>query len=210
MFEPREDGPITFGCFNAFAKINAKLAEIWADLLKRVPESRLLLKSAGAGEASSRQRIIGQFAEHGVAGERIEMLGRIADPRRHLELYRRVDVALDTYPYHGTTTTCEALWMGVPVVSLAGRIACFARWRQPAELRGFARTDRTIRGRICVDRLEVGCGSNPAVDVSGRPSRAGNIFAARRWTAICNGGRSRVPGNVASIGARMAEAQISK
>jgi protein O-GlcNAc transferase len=117
----RGDGPITFGCFNAFAKINPGLTAIWAELLKRVPGSRLLLKSAGAGVASARQRLIGQFTEHGIAAERIEMLGHIADPRRHLELYGRVDVALDTYPYHGTTTTCEAMWMGVPVVTLAGR-----------------------------------------------------------------------------------------
>src|SRR5208282_5617580 len=61
------------------------------------------------------------FGEHGIAGDRIEFHRRIADPRRHLELYHRVDVALDTFPYHGTTTTCEALWMGVPVVSLVGR-----------------------------------------------------------------------------------------
>jgi predicted O-linked N-acetylglucosamine transferase (SPINDLY family) len=119
--QPRGDGPITFGCFNAFSKINPKLTAIWANLLKRVPGSRLLLKSAGAGEISSRQRLTTQFAEHGIPGERIEMIGRIANARRHLELYRRVDVALDTFPYHGTTTTCEALWMGVPVVSLAGR-----------------------------------------------------------------------------------------
>jgi protein O-GlcNAc transferase len=119
--QPRGNGPITFGCFNAFAKINPTLTAMWADLLKGVPESRLLLKSVGAGEVSSRQRLTGQFAEHGIPGERIEMIGRIADARQHLEFYRRVDVALDTYPYHGTTTTCEALWMGVPVVTLAGR-----------------------------------------------------------------------------------------
>jgi predicted O-linked N-acetylglucosamine transferase (SPINDLY family) len=65
--------------------------------------------------------LTGQFAEHGIPGQRIEMLGRVGYLRRHLELYHRVDVALDTYPYHGTTTTCEALWMGIPVVSLAGR-----------------------------------------------------------------------------------------
>ena len=65
--------------------------------------------------------MISQFAEHAVAAERIEMLGQIAEPRRHLQFFNRVDVALDTFPYHGTTTTCEALWMGVPVVSLAGQ-----------------------------------------------------------------------------------------
>ena len=106
---PREDGPIAFGCFNAFSKINAKLTAIWSDLLKRVPSSRLLLKSTGAGEASSRQRLTGQFAGHGIPEERIEMLGWTADARTHLELYHRIDVALDTYPCHGTTTTCEAL-----------------------------------------------------------------------------------------------------
>jgi predicted O-linked N-acetylglucosamine transferase (SPINDLY family) len=118
---PRPNGPITFGCFNAFAKINRKMVAIWAELLRRVAGSRLLLKSAGAGEASSRSRLTDQFAECGISGDRIEMRGKIEDSRGHLELYGRLDVALDTYPYHGTTTTCEALWMGVPVVSLAGR-----------------------------------------------------------------------------------------
>jgi predicted O-linked N-acetylglucosamine transferase (SPINDLY family) len=119
--QPRENGPITFGCFNAFAKINFKLTAIWAELLNRVPKSRLLLKSAGAGENSVQRRLTSQFAEYGIPDDRIEMLGLVDRPRRHLELYHRVDVALDTHPYHGTTTTCEALWMGVPVVSLAGR-----------------------------------------------------------------------------------------
>jgi protein O-GlcNAc transferase len=119
--EPRGDGPITFGCFNVFRKINFGLVELWADLLQRVSSSRLLLKSAGAGEASSQQRLREQFARHGIPADRIEMVGRIPDPRRHLEFYGRVDIALDTYPYHGTTTTCEALWMGVPVVSIEGR-----------------------------------------------------------------------------------------
>jgi predicted O-linked N-acetylglucosamine transferase (SPINDLY family) len=117
----RASGPVTFGCFNAFPKINPKLVAIWAELLKRVPGSHLLLKSAGAGEISSRQRLNEQFAEFGISRDRIKMRGRIAVSRGHLALYGLVDVALDTYPYHGTTTTCEALWMGVPVVSWAGR-----------------------------------------------------------------------------------------
>jgi predicted O-linked N-acetylglucosamine transferase (SPINDLY family) len=118
--EPRGEGPITFGCFNAFAKINHKIIAMWAQVLHRMPGSRLLLKSAGAGEISSRRRLIGQFAELGISSDRIELLGRTADFQEHLKLYGRIDVALDTYPYHGTTTTCEAFWMGVPVVSLAG------------------------------------------------------------------------------------------
>jgi predicted O-linked N-acetylglucosamine transferase (SPINDLY family) len=118
--QPRREGPITFGCFNAFAKINHKMVAMWADLLKRVPGSRLLLKSAGAGEVSARHRLGEQFAHRGISSDRLEMLGKIADLRGHLQLYGRLDVALDTFPYHGTTTTCEALWMGVPVVTLAG------------------------------------------------------------------------------------------
>ena len=117
----REEGPITFGCFNAFAKINPKIVTIWARLLERVSGSRLVLKSAGAGAESSRGRVMRQFAELGIAGDRVEMLGWMDQPLRHLETYHRIDVALDTFPYHGTTTTCEALWMGAPVVTLAGR-----------------------------------------------------------------------------------------
>jgi protein O-GlcNAc transferase len=93
---------------------------MWAQVLRRMPGSRLLLKSAGAGEISSRRRLIAQFAELGISSDRIELLGRAADFREHLKLYGRIDVSLDTYPYHGTTTTCEAFWMGVPVVSLEG------------------------------------------------------------------------------------------
>jgi protein O-GlcNAc transferase len=128
-YEPREgmgeikerrEGPVTFGSFNAFAKINLPLVELWAELLKRVEESRLLLKSAGAGEASSQRVLREMFGRFGVAANRVEMVGQTAEARAHLDHYNQIDVALDTYPYHGTTTTCEALWMGVPVVSLAG------------------------------------------------------------------------------------------
>jgi predicted O-linked N-acetylglucosamine transferase (SPINDLY family) len=117
----RTSGPITFGSFNALAKINRKMVAIWAEVLKRALGSRLLLKSNGADRAKSRQRLIGEFAESGIASDRIELRGWIGDPRGHLDLYGQVDIALDTFPYTGTTTTCEALWMGVPVVTLAGR-----------------------------------------------------------------------------------------
>jgi predicted O-linked N-acetylglucosamine transferase (SPINDLY family) len=121
VVQPRRDGPITFGCFNAFLKVNPKIMAVWAELLKRLPGSHLLLKSTGTGDTVSRQRITSQFAEYGVPGEQIEIFGWAKNSRQHLEYYHQVDIALDPFPYHGTTTTCEALWMGVPVVTMAGQ-----------------------------------------------------------------------------------------
>ena len=118
---PREAGPIIFGCFNAFPKLTPKMLDLWAKLMARVPDSRLVLKSSGGGDPSSQKSLRGRFAAHGIAGERIEMVGWIENPKKHLDYYHQIDIALDTYPYHGTTTTCEALWMGVPVVSLMGQ-----------------------------------------------------------------------------------------
>jgi predicted O-linked N-acetylglucosamine transferase (SPINDLY family) len=117
----RDNGPVTFGCFNAFGKLNEPLVDLWAQVLGNVGGSRLLLKSAGAGESSSRENVHRWFESRGIAADRIEMLCQMTDSRQHFEMYNRVDVAFDAYPYHGTTTTCEALWMGVPVISLAGK-----------------------------------------------------------------------------------------
>jgi predicted O-linked N-acetylglucosamine transferase (SPINDLY family) len=117
---PRPDGPITFGCFNAFAKINPPLLNLWADLLNRVPGSRIILKSAGTGVNTVRSNLLQHFARRNIPADRVELLGNIPDPHQHLDLYNRIDIALDTFPYHSTTTTCEALHMGVPVVTLAG------------------------------------------------------------------------------------------
>jgi protein O-GlcNAc transferase len=118
--QPRPDRPITFGCFNALAKINPPLLALWAQIMNQTEGSRLILKSAGLGETSVRRRLLDIFSSHGVALDRIELLNRVTDDRQHFELYHRVEIALDTYPYHGTTTTCEALWMGAAVVTLGG------------------------------------------------------------------------------------------
>jgi predicted O-linked N-acetylglucosamine transferase (SPINDLY family) len=80
----------------------------------------LLLKGAGLTTEEARARYTQRFAMLGLPMTRVELLDRTPDNFSHLALYGRVDVALDTYPYHGTTTTCEALWMGVPVVTLVG------------------------------------------------------------------------------------------
>jgi predicted O-linked N-acetylglucosamine transferase (SPINDLY family) len=118
--EPRDPGPITFGCFGAFAKINPQMLENWAKILHQVPESRLMIKSPGIGESSANNWLISQFAKYGIAAQRIDLMKRVSEPQEHLRRYHDIDLELDTYPYNGTTTTCEALWMGIPVVTLAG------------------------------------------------------------------------------------------
>jgi predicted O-linked N-acetylglucosamine transferase (SPINDLY family) len=113
-------GVVTFGCFNNFAKVSDSTLRGWAEILAAVPQSRLLLKGHGLDEPALATALRARLALLGVGEERIELLGRTASITEHLALYARMDVALDTFPYHGTTTTCEALWMGVPVVTLAG------------------------------------------------------------------------------------------
>lgn len=115
-----ENGFVTFGSFNTLNKLNPDVAALWARVLHAVPGSRLLLKAAPLIDSSVRKRVLGLFAPHGVAADRIELLARVPDNDGHLKAYGRMDVALDPFPYNGTTTSCEALWMGVPVLTLPG------------------------------------------------------------------------------------------
>lgn len=113
-------GPV-FGSFNASRKINRGLIALWSRLLREVPGSRLVLKSFDFRSKGAAERIREGFEAEGVGAERLEFLAATATLAEHLALYSGMDVALDAFPYHGTTTTCEALWMGVPVVTLEGR-----------------------------------------------------------------------------------------
>lgn len=113
-------GCITFGCFNSFAKLNRKLYAIWAAVLHKVADSRLHLKSAPFANDCVRQEVYTALEDLGISRERIVLMPHAETHEQHLTQYAAVDIALDTYPYNGTTTTCEALWMGVPVVTLAG------------------------------------------------------------------------------------------
>jgi len=115
------NGFITFGSFNSLAKVTPEVVRVWSALLARVPPARLLLKSRGFEDVAVRSAILQDFARRGVDPGRIELLTPAASVADHLRAYDRLDVALDPFPYNGTTTTCEALWMGVPVVTLAGR-----------------------------------------------------------------------------------------
>lgn len=117
-------GP-TFGCFNNLSKITDECLAAWGQVISQTPGSRLLLKGVGLSTESFQNFWRKRCEGAGLSAERVELVERSADLAGHLALYGKVDVALDTFPYHGTTTTCEAMWMGVPVVTLAGdRHAC--------------------------------------------------------------------------------------
>ena len=115
------NGHVTFGSFNNFRKLSEPTIQLWARLLRELPTARLLLKSQGLGNPKTAGRLRDQFVRAGVAAERIELHGAGLSKELHMGLYNRVDVGLDPFPYNGTTTTCDALWMGVPVVTLIGR-----------------------------------------------------------------------------------------
>ncbi|HEX4797538.1 MAG TPA: tetratricopeptide repeat protein [Humisphaera sp.] len=110
---------ITFGCFNNYCKISDSALETWARLLARVPDSGLVLL---AGFGSPRQRVLDAMDRHGVAADRIDFVWRVSLPQ-YLAHHHKIDIALDPFPYGGGTTTLDALWMGVPVVTLAGATA---------------------------------------------------------------------------------------
>jgi predicted O-linked N-acetylglucosamine transferase (SPINDLY family) len=111
---------ITFGSFNNFTKVNGPLARSWARILREVPNSQLLLKAVALNSETARKHVWQIMEASGISPDRISLHGSVPI-REHLAFYNRIDIGLDTYPYHGTTTTCEALWMGVPVVTLAGQ-----------------------------------------------------------------------------------------
>jgi predicted O-linked N-acetylglucosamine transferase (SPINDLY family) len=114
------NGHVTFGSFNNLVKLNEPLIALWARVLDAVPGARLTVKSRPLGDEATRERVARLFEAAGVGADRVSLLGRIESPAGHLDAYNGIDIGLDTHPYNGTTTTCEALWMGVPVVTRTG------------------------------------------------------------------------------------------
>lgn len=111
---------VTFGSFSCLAKVNPHCVATWARVLNDVPGSRLLLKTKGFSSAEVCDSFVAQFRSHGVAGHRLTLLSLTPTSFDHLSVYNKVDIALDAFPYANTTTTCETMLMGVPVVTLAG------------------------------------------------------------------------------------------
>ena len=178
-------GHVTFASFNNLAKVTPQVVESWARILQSVPNSRLLFKNKSLAASSARERYAGLFAEHGIAPERIDFRAQLASTQDHLALYGEADLALDTFPYNGTTTTCEALWMGVPTIT----------WRGD---RHSARVGASLLSRLGLDDLV-------ADDVEGYEQTA--IALAQdpeRLTALRTGLRDRMRASQVCDGAAFA------
>ena len=123
-FERKENPPpfinnkyFTFGSFNSFDKINPDVVSVWSNILKRVSKSKLVLKTSQTHHALKRLKDL--FKKNNVL-ESIQFIERQEDLKNHLITYNGIDIALDTFPYNGVTTSFEAIWMGVPVITMAG------------------------------------------------------------------------------------------
>lgn len=115
----RDNDYITFGCFNNMTKITPQVAALWSEIMKRVPNSRILLKSKALNDEKTRKRYLSFFTESGIDAVRVDLRG--SSPHHQLlATYGEVDIALDPFPYSGGLTTVEALYMGVPVITMPG------------------------------------------------------------------------------------------
>lgn len=175
------NGFITFGSFNAFSKLNDALFADWAELLRRVPDSRLHLKGLAADDPGTKRDVQERAARAGIAPDRLTVLGKEDTTRAHLERYFAIDIALDTFPYHGTTTTCEALWMGVPVISRTGSTHAArvgTSLLRAAGLPDFVCSDRDTYLRAAVTL---------ASDTSALASLRSSLRERIRASALCDG-----------------------
>lgn len=116
------NGYVTFGTFNKISKITDKAIGLWVKILQAIPDSRLVLKSVGLEKPIEQERIKRRFASAGLKQlDKLVLYGFVATRSQHLSLYNELDIALDTFPYNGTTTTMQAIYMGMPVIALEGR-----------------------------------------------------------------------------------------
>ncbi|MDX2130761.1 MAG: tetratricopeptide repeat protein [Planctomycetota bacterium] len=182
---------VVFGSFNNATKLSDATLDLWRDVLAQVPGSRLALKGKGLADAKCRRAFERRFAERGLDVSRIDVLPYERSHAAHLRAYDAVDIALDTFPYAGTTTTCEALWMGVPVVTLAGNTHASrvsASILRACGLGEWVASDAPGYARLAGDLARA------------RPSRQ-SVRAAAAGSALCD-----VPGFVARFGAILHEA----
>ncbi len=111
---------VTFAAFNALHKLNDRTLAMWAHVLRELPGSRVLVKAAASKDHSTQRKAIERFIAAGMSESQVEWLSHIPGQRAHLDTYNRCDISLDPWPYHGTTSTCESMLMGVPTVTRVG------------------------------------------------------------------------------------------
>ena len=201
------NGYITFGCFNNLSKLTEPMVALWGRILRATPESRLFLKAMQFADPGVQDNVRSRFAAHGIEESRILMEGFSTRPN-YLSAYHRVDFALDTFPFTGGTTSAEGLWMGVPVLTLAGENlisrqgaglvmnAGLADWiaidaddyvakavRHAEDRQGLAALREKLRGRVL---------SSPIFDTR---RFARNFDSALRgmWTQWCDAQQRRSP-----------------
>ena len=176
------NGRITFGCFNNLAKINDHVVDLWCRVLHRVEGSRLVLKTKQLDDASVRERFAGLFAERGIAADRLDLQG-FAPHAELLGAYNTVDIALDPFPYSGGLTTCEALWMGVPVLTLPG--PTFAGRHSASHLTNVGLTDWIVDSPDAyVEKAETW-----AQDLDGLAALCASLRERTRSSPLCDGAR---------------------
>lgn len=177
-----QGGAVTFGSFNLLSKITPHVVEIWARILHRVPHARLLLKYLGLDDPATGSNYRQLFTQQGIAPDRVELQGW-SPYAEFLQLYQRIDIALDPFPYSGGLTTCEALWMGVPVVTCPGET--FAS-RHGLSLLSTIGLTETI-AQDFDDYVKI------AVDLANEPSRLATIRSGLRQqveqSPLCDGKR---------------------
>ena len=176
-----KNGHITFGSFNNLPKINLEVIALWSRLLDQVADSHLLLKSKQFADEQVRQRFLDLFSARGIGAERVRLLPKTTTTAAHLALYHQMDIALDPFPYNGTTTTCEALWMGVPVITLRGD-------------RHASRVGASILSRMGLETMVaenegqyVGIGIELAQDITALENLRGGLRSHMQSSVLCDG-----------------------
>ena len=191
---------VTFGCFNNAMKASPTAIALWAGVLRAVPGSTLVLKSGSFADPLVHAYVLGEFAKGSISPERVKFEGATQGTAAHLDRYNHIDIALDPTPYNGTTTTCECLWMGVPVITILGD---FHAARVSASLlsavgladlaapdtAGFVRTAAALAAdpaRLAQIRrtLRPTMAASPLCDAKGHASRFGNALRGM-WRAWC-------------------------